>query len=191
MLAGQAHASHSQCPLKRVWLVAPEGCRPYGEALDAIRRADIILLGPGSLFTSVIPNLLVPGVVEAIRESSALCVFVCNVSDMDGETLGMRADEHVVALLEHGMAGLLDYVVAHAPGAPQPEAAVRAYLESLPEGAVKPVGISSEGIERIHRMGVRLAVRNLSNELRPEWHDPKALRDVLKEIFGQCLSRPM
>ena len=78
-------------------------------ALEAIRAADLIVLGPGSLFTSIIPNLLVPGVVEAIRESKGTTVFVCGLADVQGETLRLSAREHVEALLDHGMRGLLDY----------------------------------------------------------------------------------
>lgn len=187
---GQAVASHSPRPLERVWLVAPEGCRPYQRALDAIREADFVVLGPGSLFTSVIPNLLVPGVVQALRESSAASVFVCNVSDADGETKGLMADEHVAKLLEHGMEGLLDYAVVHSAASLKPLAEVRNRLARMDTGAVRPVGISIEGADRIRAAGVRLVLRNLASGEKPEWHDPRALRDALQEVFLQCLSRP-
>ena len=75
------------------------------EAIRAIRQADIIVLGPGSLFTSIIPNLLVPGIVDAIAQSSARTVFVCSLADQQGETWGLSAREHVEALLRHGMQG--------------------------------------------------------------------------------------
>ena len=76
--------------------------------LDAIGRAEVILLGPGSLYTSVIPNLLVDGVADAIRESKALKIYVCNIMTQDGETEGMTAADHVAALLEHGGPGIAD-----------------------------------------------------------------------------------
>ena len=84
----------------------------YAPALEAIRAADLIVLGPGSLFTSIIPNLLVPGVVEAIRESKGATVFVCGLADVQGETLRLSAREHVEALLDHGMRGPSRYVLA-------------------------------------------------------------------------------
>ena len=92
---------------------AKAGSSAYKPALDAIRNADLIVLGPGSLFTSIIPNLLVPGVVDAIRQSRGATLFVCSLADMQGETWGLTAREHVEALLAHGMRGLLDYVLVH------------------------------------------------------------------------------
>lgn len=72
------------------------------------------MLGPGSLFTSIIPNLLVPGVREAIRESGATTLFLCSVADMQGETWGLDCSEHVQALLDHGMEGLLHIACVNA-----------------------------------------------------------------------------
>ncbi|MDR0514403.1 MAG: YvcK family protein [Coriobacteriaceae bacterium] len=121
-LRGQAKASASPSALERAWLEAPESCRPYEGAVRAIHEADLIVLGPGSLFTSIIPNLLVPGMVEAIAGSAAHTVFVCSLADTQGETRGLSASDHVDALLGHGMHGLLDFVLVHAPGQGQPPA---------------------------------------------------------------------
>ncbi|MDO4400444.1 MAG: YvcK family protein [Coriobacteriia bacterium] len=191
MLVGQAEASHSENPLRRVWLVAPEGCHPYSEALDAIRRADAIVLGPGSLFTSVIPNLLVPGVIDAIRESSGKTIFACNASDLDGETMGFSSRDHVETLMNHGMAGLIDYAVIHATESLKPQSVAQARIDALPDYAVKPVRASIEDIDWMRAQGIRLYVRNLSNDSQPAWHNPYAWRDALKEIFDQCLSHRM
>ncbi len=87
--------------------------RPYEPALQAIREADLIVLGPGSLFTSIIPNLLIPGVVEAIRASRGRVLFVCALADVQGETWGLTAREHFEALAAHGMEGLIDYMLVH------------------------------------------------------------------------------
>ena len=191
MLVGQAAASHSERPLRRVWLVAPEGCHPYDEALQAIRDADAIVLGPGSLFTSVIPNLLVPGVIEAIRASKGKSIFACNVSDFDGETQGFSSRDHVAALLEHGMEGLLDYAVLHSVGSLKPLAVVQSRIDALPSTAIPPVRTAIEDVDWIRSRGIRTYIRNLSNPDRPEWHNPYAWRQALEEIFSQCLSRPM
>ena len=88
------------------------------------------MLGPGSLFTSVIPNMLVPGVIDAIAQSRGRVLFVCSLADVQGETWGLTAREHVEALCAHGMEGLLDYVLVHsacpcAPRAPRPIASSR------------------------------------------------------------------
>lgn len=94
------------CRIHHVRLL-PEHAPALPAALDAIRRADVILLGPGSLYTSVIPNLLVDGVAEAIADSAALKIYICNIMTQDGETEGMTAQDHVAALLEHGGPGLV------------------------------------------------------------------------------------
>ena len=191
MLVGQALASHSENPLRRVWLVAPEGCHPYDGALQAIREADAIVLGPGSLFTSIIPNLLVPGVLEAVRESHAKCIFACNVADLDGETRGFSSAEHFAKLIEHGMDGLIDYVVLHNEGSLKPNTVAQARIDSLPDYAVPPVRASIEDAEWIQAQGARIYVRNLVNPDRPGWHNPIAWRNVLEEILEQCLSPRM
>ena len=112
-LDGQAKASHSDSTLYRVWLESAAPVRAYEPALDAIREADFIVLGPGSLFTSILPNLLVPGVVDAIRDSHAATLFACSLADQQGETRGMTALEHYEALCRHGMEGLVDYMLVH------------------------------------------------------------------------------
>ena len=104
-LEGQAVACHSRTALERVGLRAAHEVVPYQPALEAIREADLIVLGPGSLFTSIIPNLLVPGVVDAIRASKGSTLFVCSLADMQGETWGLTAREHVEALMDHGTRG--------------------------------------------------------------------------------------
>ena len=116
ILDGQAVACHSRTALETVRLEADvDPIKPYRPALRAIRNADLIVLGPGSLFTSIIPNLLVPGVINAIRRSHGSVLFVCSLADMQGETWGLTAKEHVQALLDHGMNDLVDYVLIHSP----------------------------------------------------------------------------
>ncbi|MCL1890636.1 MAG: YvcK family protein [Coriobacteriia bacterium] len=111
-LVGQSMLGKSKTALAQVSLVPAEP-RPNQEAIDVLLDADLIVLGPGSLFTSIIPNLLVPGVLEAVRASSACKVFVCSLGDMQGETWGLTASEHVEAVLDHGLRGALDVVIVH------------------------------------------------------------------------------
>lgn len=187
-LEGQANASHSPRPLKSVWLSSPGTCRPYAKALEVIRDADIIVLGPGSLFTSVIPNLLVPGLTDAIEDSAAKTIFVCSIADLPGEAEGLSAREHVKTLLDHGMLGLLDYVVLHSDGP------LHHYYEeslNLSATASKTVSVSIEDVEWIENTGAAVYVRNLYNPKKPAWHNPEALRSALTEITKRCLSRQM
>ncbi len=85
--------------------IDPPDARPPERALDALRTADLILIGPGSLYTSVIPNLLIKPIAEALRQAKALRVYVCNVMTQPGETEGYTAEEHLSAIVEH--AGLV------------------------------------------------------------------------------------
>jgi uncharacterized cofD-like protein len=87
-------------PIKRIYL-RPENAQPLPEALEAIRLADAIILGPGSVYTSVIPNLLVEGIAEAVAKSRAMKIYVCNVMTQPGETDGYSAADHVRVLADH------------------------------------------------------------------------------------------
>ena len=194
-LGGQARACKSKTALHRAWLESDQPIRAYGPALDAIRQADLIVLGPGSLFTSIIPNLLVPGVIDAIRESHGVTMFVCSLADMQGETWGLSAKEHYEALVRHGMDGLVDYMLVHSPEPLRPArrldrmaAALRRAPETLPmrseqeASAIRPVRISYEDACAIQQSGPVVLVRNLVDQLRPTWHDPNALRDAMRTV---------
>ncbi|MCR4338181.1 MAG: YvcK family protein, partial [Candidatus Omnitrophica bacterium] len=86
--------------IKRVFL-NPVNPPATGEALEAIAEADIIVLGPGSLYTSVIPNLVIDGVAEAITKSSAFKIYICNVMTQAGETDRYKASDHIKAIMDH------------------------------------------------------------------------------------------
>ncbi len=109
---GETRISQSQSRIRRISLDPPD-CKPPAEALRAIEQADLVLIGPGSLYTSLIPNLLVPGVVEALRSSSALIVYMSNAMTQPGETTGYSIEDHVEALLEHCPELSLSYVLAN------------------------------------------------------------------------------
>lgn len=83
------------------------------EAVKKILEADIILLGPGSLYTSIIPNLLVDGITDAITKSKATKIYVCNLMTQPGETIGYTAHDHLAAIEKHTYAGFMDYIIAN------------------------------------------------------------------------------
>lgn len=206
-LRGQAVASKSKTALEEVWLESPERCLPYVEALRAIRQADLIVLGPGSLFTSIIPNLLVPGIVDAISQSKGKTVFVCSLADQQGETWGLSAREHVEALLRHGMQGCLDYVLIHSSGKPKRKSIDAGTFEAIAgagsakhavteqrTGAnlgadIRPVSVSQADIDAIQAQGPVVLVRNMVDPERPTWHDPKALAEAFVGVLKLCRSR--
>jgi uncharacterized cofD-like protein len=91
----------------------PRGAKPLPETLEAIANADLITIGPGSLFTSLIPNLLVTGIPKAIRESKALKACFVNLMSQPGETTDFSAEDHLAALVKHGGRGLIDCAVVN------------------------------------------------------------------------------
>lgn len=112
VVRGETRISSSGRPIRRVFL-EPAGAVPPAAALEAVAEADMIVLGPGSLFTSVLPNLLIAPLREAIRASKALKVYVVNVMTQPGETDGFSAADHVRALLEHTGPGIVDLVLVN------------------------------------------------------------------------------
>ncbi len=111
-VTGESKISKSRSRIKRVCLHPPQ-CAPLPETLEAIANADLITLGPGSLFTSVVPNLLVDGIPEAIEKSRAVKAYFVNLMWQPGETIEFHASDHVKALYEHAGREFLDYAVVN------------------------------------------------------------------------------
>ncbi len=117
-ICGETSIAASDLAIKRVF-IQPAEVDPLPEALAVIGEADAIVLGPGSLFTSVIPNLLVPGVVEAIAASQAAKIYVCNVMTQPGETNGFTAADHLQAIIDHSRPGLIDHILINSQSVDQ------------------------------------------------------------------------
>ena len=107
---GETKITASKGRIRELTLVPP-GPDPLPQTLEAIAQADVITIGPGSLFTSLIPNLLVRGIPQAIRESSAIKVYVCNLMTQANESLGLTAADHLRALNAHAGAQIFDYAL--------------------------------------------------------------------------------
>ena len=107
---GETQITASKGRIEELFLVPPDP-GPLPQTLDAIARADLITIGPGSLFTSLIPNLLVRGIPEAIRESAAIKVYVCNLMTQANESLGRSAADHIRALSDHAGCQIFDYAL--------------------------------------------------------------------------------
>src|SRR2546427_8336368 len=105
---GETKITASKGRIKELFLVPPD-VDPLPQTLDAIARADLITIGPGSLFTSLIPNLLVRGISQAIVNSSAVKVFICNLMTQANESLGFTASDHIRALHNHAQAQIFNY----------------------------------------------------------------------------------
>ncbi|WP_199794996.1 gluconeogenesis factor YvcK family protein [Paenibacillus faecalis] len=112
IVSGESKIPESGRRIKRVFL-EPEDVEALPEALEAIQQADAILIGPGSLYTSILPNLLVPKLAEAIVASDAIKIFVCNVMTQPGETDNYKVSDHLQAIYDHIGLHLFDYVIVN------------------------------------------------------------------------------
>lgn len=119
MVDGESNISHSKSPIAKVFL-KPEGAAATPEALQAIRQADVIVLGPGSLYTSILPNLLISRIADEIRHSKAMKLYICNIMTQPGETTGYSLSDHLSAIERHAGPGLFEYVVVNTEIIPPP-----------------------------------------------------------------------
>ena len=115
---GETKISATPGGISRLSLVPPD-VRPLSQSIDAIADADIISIGPGSLFTSCIPNVLVNGVPEAIRSSRALRVYIGNLMTQPNESTGLTASQHIAAIFDHAGGKLFDYALLNSTPAPE------------------------------------------------------------------------
>ena len=158
------------CRITKVRLI-PEHPRALPEAVEAIREADMIILGPGSLYTSIIPNLLVDGIVEAILQSDALKVYVANVMTQEGETEGYTASDHIAAIFQHSAPGLFDLCLTNSLPVPPDVAARDAQGGAEPlrydAGRCAALGVElvSRPIATVENGYVRHQSENLAREL--------------------------
>ena len=143
-VVGETKITASSGKIKELVLV-PADVEPLPETLEAIANADLITIGPGSLFTSLIPNLLVRGIPEAIVESSAVKVFVCNLMTQANESLSLTVADHIRALNQHAGVQLFDYALINRKSA-SPEMKAKYALEGASQIAVDLEAIEEIGV---------------------------------------------
>src|SRR5579863_745407 len=173
IVAGETKISRSRRPIRRVRLV-PSTASPLAEVLDAIHQADLILLGPGSLYTSIIPNLLVRGIADAIVKSRAECVYIANLMTQRGETSGYTVADHVRAVYEHTGKHLFHAAVINRAAAP-PEV-LRRYRK---QGA-EPVDPS---LEELREIGLKYVTGNLLQRGSVIRHDQRRLAKLILDYY--------
>src|SRR5277367_2384242 len=141
---GETRITASKGKIRELVLVPPD-VEPLPQTLEAIATADLITIGPGSLFTSLIPNLLVRGIPDAIAESNAIKVFICNLMTQVNESLCLTASEHIEALNHHAGVQLFDYALLNRKAA-SPEMKAKYALEGASQIVV--------GLEAVEALGV-------------------------------------
>jgi uncharacterized cofD-like protein len=171
---GETSISASKRRIVELTLDPPEAAA-LPEALDAIERADMITVGPGSLYTSLITNLLVEGIPEALAKARGLRVFICNLMTQANESLGLSASQHIERIYEHTGAPVFDYAILNT--AP---VSAEMLLRYAAEGSV-PI---APDVDRIESMGVHCVVGNFLSEGTAQ---EKVLRHASDRVTGALL----
>ncbi|MBN1311246.1 MAG: YvcK family protein [Anaerolineae bacterium] len=167
-VAGESAIPKTAGSIERVFL-QPDSVPAYPEAVRTILAADLIVLGPGSLYTSLLPNLLVQGIVNALRASKALKVYVCNVATQHGETEDYTVGDHVRAIERHISGQVFDVVL------------VNDHFPSLMEEANYTYVRLGEGEE--HTLGVRVSKAHMVDEQRPWRHSSEQLAKAIQALL--------
>ena len=174
VVEGESHIPEVHKRIRRVKLF-PEKVQPVQSALDALKNADAIILGPGSLYTSVMPNLLVEGVADALRMSKAIKIYICNVMTQPGETDGYTASMHVKAILDHAGKGTVDFVLVNST---EISSEMQEYYAK--QGAY-PVKVDEA---EINALGVGVVKADIINETEVIRHNPdKLCKSVMGMIY--------
>jgi uncharacterized cofD-like protein len=166
---GESKIPMQNAPITRVFL-KPDGAQVNPEAAQAILNAELVVIGPGSLYTSILPNLLVEGMVEAIKASPALKVYICNLASQRGETDGYDVDDYLRVIREHVGSNLFDFVVVNSNHA------------HLPTGGQSQVVFRPE--DSTSHPEVRFIGADVVNVRVPSHHDPdKLARSIMRKVW--------
>jgi len=178
ILKGESNISKSRVPIDTIHIL-PRAPQPFKESLEAIREADLITLGPGSLFTSVIPNLLIRRIPREIEKASGVRAYIANLMGQPGETVNFTAADHVDAILKHsGVAQknarrLLDYVIVNR--SPLNQAALRRYAAQR----ALPVAVD---LDRLQAMGLRVLEAELADRAPKIRHSPERTAELVVKL---------
>lgn len=167
LLVGQSDIAHAEETIERVF-IEPGDVRANGEALERILEADMIVIGPGSLFSSVLPNLLIPDVRDALAAAPGMRVYVCNVATQPGETPDLTASQHLTTLFEHVGDDLIDCVLVNRGVARRPEG-----------WRAQPVEVD---VRRLEELPVVIVEEDVIDPANAHRHDPAKLAAALMRL---------
>jgi uncharacterized cofD-like protein len=173
-ITGESNIPEAKGRIDRVY-ISPADCAAYPAALSSIKNADVVVVGPGSLYTSIIPNLLVNGVSAAMRGKKSLKIYICNIMTQPGETDGFKVSDHLKAIFDHAGGGIIDYVIANNK-VPSRELAKKYAREKA-----YPVEIDRHEVQRL---GVKLIEGALFEDGKYIRHSPELLAGlIMKQIL--------
>jgi uncharacterized cofD-like protein len=178
LVEGESNISKSTSPIDHVYLDPPYAL-PLEEVIESIREADAIVLGPGSLYTSILPNLLVQRIAHEIEASNAVKIYVCNVMTQPGETSDYTAAKHVEVLIANAKARVCDIVIVN-------DELPRKLLDVYAEERQLPVVVDKTRLDRLGVRTVRAAVISETDTVR---HDPEKLAAVVIGVIDQQIAQ--
>ena len=171
---GESKIPEKKSPIERMY-ISPSDSRPTMESLKAIKKAQVIILGPGSLYTSVMPNLLIEGMYEAIKKSKAIKVYICNVMTQSGETDNYKVSDHIKAIIDHTGEGIVDYCMVNT-------ATVPAELLQKYEGeSAYPVVVD---VEKTEKLGCKVIKANIIDTKNVVRHEPYKLAKIIVDLLS-------
>jgi uncharacterized cofD-like protein len=174
IVAGESKIPYSNKKIKRVFL-SPDKIKPLHETIQEIRQADLIVIGPGSLYTSILPNLLVPGLGEEVCKSKAKKVYICNLMTQAGETLDYTASDHVKAIYDHMDCHFMTSILVNS------EAIPNSVLLRYKEESAQPVQFD---IDSLSALGLDIVIDKIysfdHNAIR---HDTKKVARILYNML--------
>ncbi len=174
IVSGESKIPYSGKKIKKVFLT-PKNIRPLPESIQAIRQADLIIIGPGSLYTSILPNLLVPRLGDEVCRSRAKKVYICNLMTQAGETHGYTASDHVRAIYDHLSCAFINTILVNNEEIP-PDVKLR-YNEEL----ANPVNYD---VERLTGLGLEVVHADIAyQENGALRHDPKKVAKILYNLL--------
>jgi uncharacterized cofD-like protein len=174
IVSGESKIPYSGKRIKKVFMT-PENIRPLPETIQAIRQADLIIIGPGSLYTSILPNLLVPRIGEELCRSHAKKVYICNLMTQAGETHGFTASDHVKALYDHMSCAFINTILVNNEEIPQ-DIQLR-YNEELADPVLYD-------LPRLFELGLAVVHADIAyHENGALRHDPKKVAKILYNLL--------
>jgi len=172
--AGESNISRTRSPIERLYL-KPDGCAATEDAIEAIQNADAIVIGPGSLYTSILPNLLIESLSDALARSQAPKIYLCNVMTQPHETDSMGALDHVNAIVEHCRPEVLSHVVVNTGTVPQNILKRYAKEEAFPVSA---------DAAKLRALGYTVVEDNLAQSGDMVRHNPRKIAKIIMDIVS-------
>jgi len=176
MMTGESKFVKSGKIIRRVYL-SKSGVRPYAKAIQSVLEADLIIIGPGSLYTSIMPNILVSGMRRILRESKAMKVYIANCSTERGETENYTIDDHIEALEDHALGHFFDYALVNSK-------VVKRSIKSDKLGEVYNITTNKKEIN-----GVKIICADLVNSKNPLYHDSSKLAKRVIELYNEIKNK--